>query len=142
MRAAEAKFIRLCRARQMIQESANRRVPIREVARAAGFSPHYFIRIFRAVFGDTPHQVALAARLDRARTLLSEGDSSVTDICADAGFASLGTFSHQFSRRVGLSPTRFRRQARVAKPLPASDPRSPHAGCMTLMSGWPEKRNF
>jgi len=138
MRAAEDRFIRLCRARQMIRESANRRVPIREVARLAGFSPHHFIRVFHAVFGDTPHQVALAARLDRARALLRDGDSPVTDICADAGFASLGTFSHQFSRRVGLSPTRYRRQARAAQPLPASDPPSPHAGCMTLMCGWPE----
>jgi len=35
---------------------------------AARLSPYHFIRIFRAVFRNVPYQVALAARLDRART--------------------------------------------------------------------------
>ncbi len=108
----------------------------------AGLSPYHFIRVFRAVFGTTPYQVALAARIDRARMLLRDGDAPVTEICADLGFASLGTFSHQFALRMGVSPSRYRRRERSRKPLPANNPQSPHAGCLTLMGGWPEKRNF
>ena len=139
-----AMFVRLCQAREMMREISDRRLRINEVARVAGLSPYHFIRVFRAVFGDTPYQVALAARLDRARELLRDGDLSVTDICADVGFASLGTFSHQFALRVGLSPTQYRRQVRSTTPLPASEPLSPHPGCMTLMCGLPEvtDRNF
>ena len=131
-------FVRLCRARDMVREVSDRRWRINEVARVAGLSPYHFIRVFRAVFGNTPYQVGLAARLDRARELLRDGDLSVTDICADLGFASLGTFSRQFALRVGLSPTQYRRQVRSTISPPTNEPGSLHPGCMTLMCGWPE----
>jgi AraC-like DNA-binding protein len=136
--AGRALLVRLCRARTMLRDTGDRRVKIGDVASAVGMSRFHFIRVFRAVFGETPNQTALTARLDRARAMLETGESSVTDICAAVGFASLGTFSHQFAHRVGVSPARYRRRERVPKPLPAGSSQSPHAGCLTLMSGWPE----
>jgi AraC-like DNA-binding protein len=46
---------RLCSARDMLRETADRSVSIREVASAAAMSPFHFIRQFEAVFGATPH---------------------------------------------------------------------------------------
>ena len=40
--------------------------------------------------------------------LLRETDRSVTDICFDVGFTSLGTFSRTFREIVGESPTAYR----------------------------------
>ena len=40
--------------------------------------------------------------------LLRETDRSVTEICFDVGFASLGTFSRTFREVVGESPSRYR----------------------------------
>jgi len=37
--------------------------------------------------------------------LLRETERSVTDICLDVGFASLGTFTRTFREIVGESPT-------------------------------------
>ena len=42
--------------------------------------------------------------------LLREG-RSVTDVCFDVGFNSLGTFSRTFSAIVGVSPAVYRRRA-------------------------------
>jgi AraC-like DNA-binding protein len=42
--------------------------------------------------------------------LLRETDRSVTDICFDVGFSSLGTFSRTFREIVGESPSRYRVQ--------------------------------
>lgn len=58
---------------------------------------------------------------------------SVTDICAAAGFASLGTFSHVFAQRVGSSPSAFRREARVLVQVPGTLPPKLYPGCLTLM---------
>lgn len=43
--------------------------------------------------------------------LLRQTDASVTDVCLDVGFTSLGTFSRTFSSIVGMSPTRYRATA-------------------------------
>jgi AraC-like DNA-binding protein len=40
--------------------------------------------------------------------LLRATDRSVTDVCFDVGFGSLGTFSRTFHDIVGESPTSFR----------------------------------
>jgi transcriptional regulator GlxA family with amidase domain len=66
---ANDALVRLCRAREMLREIHDPKLPLREVARAAALSPYHFIRLFKAAFGETPHQVRIAARLDRARDL-------------------------------------------------------------------------
>ena len=40
--------------------------------------------------------------------LLRETDRSVTDICLDVGFTSLGTFSRMFREIVGETPSTYR----------------------------------
>jgi len=42
--------------------------------------------------------------------LLRGTDRSITDICLDVGFTSLGTFSRTFREVVGQSPTDYRRR--------------------------------
>jgi len=69
-------------------------------------SPFHFIRQFEAVFGATPHQFRIQTRLDRAKQLLALSDYSVTDVCLEVGFSSLGSFSDLFARRVGAPPSR------------------------------------
>jgi AraC-like DNA-binding protein len=126
----------LCRARARLQAAGEEPLRIRRLAAQSGLSPHHFIRRFKAVFGDTPHQVAVRARLERAKALLLESEESVTGISLRLGFSSLGTFSARFSREVGMSPSRFRRQA--VRPRPEA------MSCLGLMTGEPPptKSNF
>ncbi|WP_042364185.1 helix-turn-helix transcriptional regulator [Streptacidiphilus neutrinimicus] len=78
------------------------------VARAAGYSRYHFIRVFRAVYGQTPGQYLSRRRIERAEEMLRTADLSVTEICALVGFSSLGTFSSSFKRHTGLSPSAYR----------------------------------
>jgi len=96
-------------------------------------SPFHFIRRFQALFGDTPHQVRIRSRLDRAKHLLALSDRSVTDICLDVGFTSLGSFSDLFAHRVGLPPSAYRRQMRARMPASGVLPDTITPGCLTLM---------
>jgi AraC-like DNA-binding protein len=45
--------------------------------------------------------------------LLRESDRSVTDICFDVGFSSLGTFSRTFREIMGETPTAYRKRAQA-----------------------------
>ena len=86
---------------------------IPHLAQIAGMSQAHFIRTFRATFGETPHRYLQRRRVERAMFLLRSTDRSVTDICLDVGFNSLGTFSRTFQDIVGESPSAFRQRGRM-----------------------------
>jgi AraC-like DNA-binding protein len=106
---------------------------IDEVAREAQMSRFHFIRRFNALFGETPHQFRIQAQIDRAKHLLALSDYSVTDVCMEIGFSSLGSFSDLFARRVGTPPSAYRRQIRVIMPAPGMLPKDLVPGCLMLM---------
>ena len=78
------------------------------VAAVAHISPAHFSRTFRHVFGETPHRYLQRRRVERSMFLLRETDRSITEICLDVGFSSLGTFSRTFTRIVGETPSGYR----------------------------------
>ena len=78
-------------------------------------SPFHFLRMFSGVFGVTPHQYLVRARLRKAARLLSEPERAVTDIAIDVGFGDLSNFVRTFHRAAGVSPSQFRRAARDRK---------------------------
>ena len=127
-------FARLCRARDRLREVHDSPLTIDAVAREAAMSPFQFIRQFHALFGETPHQFRIQARLDRARLLLATGDHSVTRVCMDVGFSSLGSFSDLFARRVGMPPSAYRRRARTMVAVPGAVPKALFPGCLALMT--------
>jgi AraC-like DNA-binding protein len=127
-------FIRLCRARDRLSETHHdRELSIRAVAEEARMSPFHFIRVFAAVFGATPHQFRIDARLARAKYLLLGDHACVTDVCMEVGFSSLGSFSSLFSRRVGVAPALYRRHARASIRVPGTLPELLFPGCFSLM---------
>src|SRR4051812_45301612 len=99
---------RLLRARDSMDRSYAEPLDVRAVAAVAFVSEAHFIRSFRAVFGETPHRYLQRRRVERSMFLLRETDRSVTDICFDVGFSSLGTFSRTFRQIVGESPSGYR----------------------------------
>jgi AraC-like DNA-binding protein len=130
-------FRRLCLSRDLLRESRDLPPSIADVAREVGISPFHFIRQFEAVFGVTPHQFRIQARLDHAKRLLAAGHHSVTDVCMEVGFSSLGSFSALFSQRVGESPSAYRRRVRAMIQVPGQRPADLAPGCLTLMSRLP-----
>lgn len=115
--AIEERNRHMLRARDAMDRTYAQRMDIAYLARIACVSEAHFIRTFRATFGETPHRYLQRRRVERAMFLLRTTRRSVTDICYDAGFASLGTFSRTFTAIVGESPAAYRRKARpVAVP--------------------------
>ena len=135
-------FTRLCRARHEL--SATQRSPsIAELAGSLGLSEFHFIRVFESLFGDTPHQWRIRSRIEYAKELLA-ADVPVTRVCMDVGFSSLGSFSSSFARRVGESPTAYRRKVRTLVQVRSALAPSVVPGCLGLMTQLPADafRNF
>ncbi len=107
-RAVEDSNRRLLRARDAMDRTYAQPLDVAALARIAFVSEAHFIRSFRATFGETPHRYLQRRRVERAMFLLRQTDRSVTDICLDVGFTSLGTFSRTFREIVGKSPVSYR----------------------------------
>ena len=114
-REVEASNRRLLRARDAMDRCYAEPLDVPTLARIAHVSEAHFIRSFRATFGETPNRYLQRRRVERAMFLLRTTDESVTDICMNVGFSSLGTFSRVFRDIVGEPPSAYRRRG----PLPA-----------------------
>src|SRR4029077_2646784 len=99
---------RMLRPRDAMARAYAGPLDIPALSRLAHVSEAHFIRTFRATFGETPHRYLQRRRVERAMFLLRETDRSVTDICLDVGFASLGTFSRTFHEIVHQTPIAYR----------------------------------
>jgi AraC-like DNA-binding protein len=107
-RDVEDRNRRLLRARDAMDRAYAEPLDVRAVAAVAHISEAHFSRSFRAAFGETPNRYLQRRRVERSMFLLRETDRSVTDICLDVGFTSLGTFSRLFREIVGESPSAYR----------------------------------
>lgn len=79
-----------------------------EMARMAFLSPFHFNRVFHEITGLPPTQFLYALRIEAAKRLLLTSRMSVTEICFEVGYNSLGSFTSRFKELVGLSPRAFR----------------------------------
>lgn len=105
-------YRRVYRAREYMAALYHTPITLDELSHVACLSPNHLLRSYRQVLRQTPHQFLTERRLARARELLTTTDESITAICFDVGFTSLGSFSSLFRRVVGVSPEQFRRAKR------------------------------
>lgn len=108
---AEARLEAVTRAIREMRARFREPLSLDDLAEAALFSPYHFNRFFRQITGLTPGRFLAAVRIQEAKRLLLETSHSVTAICFEVGYGSLGTFSRQFTTYVGVPPSRFRESA-------------------------------
>ena len=99
-------------ARDFIEANLARDPGIAEIAAAAGLSPVYFARQFRAATGLPPHQYLLRARVRHAKRLLAAGDLPIAAIAADCGFCHQEHMTRVFRRQCGVTPAAWRASVR------------------------------
>jgi AraC family transcriptional regulator of arabinose operon len=83
-----------------------------QLAALAQVSVSRLAHLFKEQVGDSIMNVVLALRLQRASELLAATDLSIAQVSRAVGFDSPHYFSRQFARRLGQSPTAYRRAAR------------------------------
>jgi AraC-like DNA-binding protein len=104
-------LVRLRRVRDRIDREYAQPLDVEALARDAYMSAGHFSREFRLAYGESPYAYLMTRRIERAMALLRRGDLSVTEVCFEVGFSSLGTFSSRFADLVGMPPSSYRRDA-------------------------------
>jgi AraC-like DNA-binding protein len=101
-------YQRLVRARRFIDDCYHLPLNLDQISSEACLSRYHFLRLFRKAFNTTPHQYLTERRIEKAKELLSSSGLTVTDVCFEVGFESLGSFSSLFHKRVGHPPISYR----------------------------------
>ncbi len=102
-----------------VQASLDETITPGKLARVAGFSPHHFHRIFRAVVGETVMDFVRRLRLERAAHRLKHTRVSVATVAFDAAYGSQEAFARVFQAYFGQAPRDFRR-TQAAYRLPSA----------------------
>lgn len=116
---SEARNRSMLRARDAMDRAYQHELDVPTLAASVGMSEAHFIRTFKAVYCETPHRYLQRRRVERAMFLLRETTRSVTDVCFDVGFNSLGTFSRTFKEIAGTTPTGFRQRWKPVEAVPS-----------------------
>ncbi|HTV23709.1 MAG TPA: AraC family transcriptional regulator, partial [Polyangiaceae bacterium] len=92
----------------MIEARLTEPLPLNELAADVGYSPDYFMRLFSYTFGVSPHRYITSRRVERAKALLRERDTSLVEVALACGFSSQAHFSTVFKLHTGMTPGKYR----------------------------------
>lgn len=101
---------RLLRVERMVRSSQGTKIDLLRLSRAANYSPHYLIRIYRNVFGETPAEHAIRLRTLRAWDLVHDTRMPVCEITESLGFESQSAFCRAFKSAFGMTTGQVRQQ--------------------------------
>lgn len=96
------------RADDYIHVHVQRKLSVREIARAMGYSDRYAAALYRKHTGHNLKAAVDQARAEHAQRLLAYSDQRISDIAYALDFKDVYAFSRFFKRMTGKSPREFR----------------------------------
>ena len=112
LRTAESAPDWLRGARHAVLQRSHETWARSEIAETCGVHEGHLARGFRSWFGCSVTEFARIARTAEAALDLATGETAITAIAADHGFADQSHMTRVFGRLVGTSPAAFRRSVR------------------------------
>lgn len=128
-------YKRIVQAKLFIDQHFGSNIDLENIADEAYFSKFHFIRLFRSIYGLTPHQYLIRVRVENAKVLLQKG-SSVTETCETVGFDSLPSFTALFRKYEGLSPSAYKLQHLKRQEQIKKVPLQFIPNCFAEQKGW------
>lgn len=105
---AQAKRANIVPGVLLLQQSYLENVPITQFAEACKMSISSFRRQFTEAYGLSPVQYRNRLRIERARSLLSDGNCTVSEAAYASGFENLGYFCRCYKKLTGETPLETR----------------------------------
>ena len=91
----------------LLHKSYLENLSIKDFANASNVSESSFRSLFKARFNMSPIQYRVKLRIERAISLLSEGDVTVSEVAYACGFENIGYFYRAFKSFTGQTPVSF-----------------------------------
>ncbi len=131
-------YQRMVQAKVFIDNNYADKIHLHNISDEAYFSKFHFIRLFKKIYGKTPHQYLTSMRIEKAAQLLRTG-KTVSEVCYAVGFESVSSFGNLFKHIVGITPSTFLEVQRQMKIQISKTPLKFVPGCFVSQNGWNEK---
>ncbi len=131
-------YQRIVQAKLFIDSNYADKIDLDNISDEAYFSKFHFIRLFKKIYGKTPHQYLTFVRIEKATQLLRT-DIPASEVCYAVGFESLSSFGSLFKRIVGVTPSAFLEGQQQMKIQILKTPMRFVPGCFIYQNGWSEK---
>ena len=130
-------YRKIIMAKLYMDENFHESIDLDRISREACLSRYHFHRLFTRIYQRTPHQYLTRKRMEQARQWLADKDLTVSEICNNVGFESIGSFSVLFKKEIGYAPQYYRNQAWLKKQQALAQPRKfiPHCFIETFLNG-------
>lgn len=102
----------LMQVRSQVFAHLDRPWTVAEMAALAYTSPSRFHAVYRSLFGISPMDDLIRARIDTARNRLADTGESVRDLAESLGYRNVTHFCRQFKQFTGVTPGQFRQLQR------------------------------
>jgi AraC family transcriptional regulator len=102
----------LLRAQELLHARFSEALQVQQVAREVGVHPAHLARCFRTHFKQSMGNYLRGLRLEWAARELIRSDASLASVAVAAGFADQSHFTRFFKRRLGQTPSAYRRAMR------------------------------
>lgn len=96
-----------------IDEHYTQNISLNQICKIAMMSTSSFSYVFKNITGKTFIEYINYLRVHRARTLIVDTDWPMVDICMDCGFCDTAYFDNTFKRMTGVTPSTYRRNAKL-----------------------------
>ncbi|MDF2921905.1 MAG: hypothetical protein K0R57_819 [Paenibacillaceae bacterium] len=96
--------------RDYIEENCTLPLTIEGLSKRCGKSGTYLITAFRKQYGEPPLSYMHRLRINQACDLLAATNLSVEEIALQLGYCDASYFHRVFRRRIGCSPSQFRKE--------------------------------
>jgi AraC-like DNA-binding protein len=91
-----------------ISDHLGEKITVELLSELCGYHKQYYIRLFSAHLGATPHQYLISYRMKRAFSMLLEG-KSVSETADTVGYPELRNFIRAFKKYYGYSPSQVKK---------------------------------
>ncbi|HLG39958.1 MAG TPA: AraC family transcriptional regulator [Chitinophagaceae bacterium] len=106
-------------AKNYIEKNFANKITLQDIAGNAYCSKFHFLRLFKSLYGRTPHQYLTETRIAKAKQLLQSG-LPAADVCFSVGFDSISSFKALFKRNTGFTPSGYRKQLKDKQEISAT----------------------
>lgn len=130
-------YRRIVEAKLYMDTHYHEKIDLPDISDQACFSKYHFLRLFRQVYGKSPHRYLTEVRIQQAKKLLEAG-TSISQTCFEVGFESIPSFIGLFKRYVGISPGTYADQCRLESMEQKETPLKFVPNCFAENFGWTE----
>ncbi len=95
---------------KLLQSRVRGGISTDELSRKLNFSKNYLIRVFKDVYGETPHRYLTSLRIRQSEELLRYSDLSLEQIADECGFGCYINFYKAYGLKNGISPGAARKK--------------------------------